>query len=266
MIKNKSILLTGGGSGIGRALAAALAAKGANLMLAGRRAGPLEETAAELRGSGSVSLAVADVTDPQARHDLVKAAIRQMGEVDILINNAGGVRAGRLEQIEAEDLRRMIDVNLIAPIMLSREVIPFMRARGSGLIVNITSGIALIGMPFYATYAASKAGLARFGEALRRELSGEGIGVLTVYPGATDTPMMTSSNAGPELGFTREKPADVADAVVAAIERGNFDVVRGGQRRQEMLALNQNSPEQLDEMFLRIKPQLEEAVRDHRAL
>lgn len=234
-------------------------------MLVGRRAEPLEETVAALRG-GSASFVVADVTDSGARQDIVKAVIRQKGQIDMLINNAGGVRAGRLERTEEEDLGRMIEVNLVAPIMLCREAIPFMRARVSGLIVNIASSIALIGMPFYATYAATKAGLARFGEALRRELTGEGIAVLTVYPGATDTPMMTSSNAGPELGFNRESPADVADAVVTAIERGDRDVIRGGQRRQEMLALNHGKPEQLDQMFLQIKPQLEQAVRDHRAL
>lgn len=86
----------------------------------------------------------------------------------------------------------MIEVDLLAPILLTQAALPHLRAMGNGLVVNVTSGIALIGVPFYATYAAAKAGLARFGEALRRELKGEGVHVLTLYPGATDTPMMQS--------------------------------------------------------------------------
>ena len=97
------------------------------------------------------------------------------------------------------------------------------------MVVNVTSGIALIGAPFYATYAAAKAGLARFGESLRRELKGEGVHVLTVYPGGTDTPMMKTNRAGPELGFGREPASAVADATIEGIEADAFEVVRGGE-------------------------------------
>jgi uncharacterized oxidoreductase len=102
------------------------------------------------------------------------------------------------------------------------------------MVVNITSGIALIGAPFYATYAAAKAGLARFGEALRRELKGEGIHVLIVYPGATDTPMIKTNRAGPELGFGREPASAVADATIEGIEAGAFEVIRGGETRAQL--------------------------------
>jgi short-subunit dehydrogenase len=87
----------------------------------------------------------------------------------------------------------MLNVDLLAPILLTRAALPSLRASGDAMVVNVTSGIALIGVPFYATYAAAEAGLARFGEALRRELKGEGIHVLTVYPGGTDTPMMKTN-------------------------------------------------------------------------
>jgi uncharacterized oxidoreductase len=100
----------------------------------------------------------------------------------------------------------MLNVDLLAPILLTRAAMPSLRASGDAMVVNITSGIALIGAPFYATYTAAKAGLARFGEALRRELKGEGIHVLTVYPGATDTPMMKTNRAGSELGFSASPP------------------------------------------------------------
>ena len=134
------------------------------------------------------------------------------------------------------------------------------------MVVNVTSGIALIGAPFYTTYAAVKAGLARFGEALRRELKGEGIHVLTAYPGGTDTPMMKSNRAGPELGFSREPASAVADAIIEGIEADAFEVIRGGETRAKMIALNRDDPAAVDERFLGLKPALEDAVKDHSAL
>ena len=121
-------------------------------------------------------------------------------------------------------------------------------------------------MPFYATYAATKADFARFGEALRRELKGEGIHVLTAYPGVTDTPMMKTNRAGPELGFGREPASAVADAVIDGIETEAFKVIRGGETRAQMIALNRDEPSAVDDCFLGIKSALEEAVKDHSAL
>ena len=129
-------------------------------------------------------------------------------------------------------------------------------------MINVTSGIALIGAPFYATYAAAKAGLARFGEALRRELKGEGIHVLTLYPGATETPMMKTNRAGPELGFNREPASAVAAATIAGIEADAFEVVRGGEICAQMIALNRDNPAAIDERMLAMKPALEEAVEE----
>jgi short-subunit dehydrogenase len=134
------------------------------------------------------------------------------------------------------------------------------------MIVNVASGIALIGVPFYATYAATKAGLARFGEALRRELKGEGVHVLTAYPGGTDTPMMKSNRAGAELGFSREPASAVAAAILEGIEVNAFEVIRGGEARSQMIALNRDDPAVIDERFLSLKPALEDAVKDHSAL
>ena len=160
----------------------------------------------------------------------------------------------------------MVTVDLLAPILLTRAALPALRASGDAVVVNVTSGIALMGAPFYTTYAAVKAGLARFGEALRRELKGEGVHVLTIYPGATDTPMMKSNRAGPELGFSREPASAVAAAIVEGIETSAFDVIRGGEARAQMIALNRDNPAAVDEQFLRLKPALENAVKGHSAL
>ncbi len=179
-IKGKRVLITGGSSGIGFALAQALVAKGASVVVSGRREAALATAVAELGRTGAaVSSVAADVSTPAGRDATLKHAISALGGLDILINNAGGVRAGRLENTPEEELQAMIEVDLVAPILLTREALPALRQSGDAMIVNVASGIALIGAPFYATYAATKAGLARFGEALRRELKGEGIHVLT---------------------------------------------------------------------------------------
>ncbi|MNV70730.1 putative oxidoreductase SadH [compost metagenome] len=160
----------------------------------------------------------------------------------------------------------MVTVDLLAPILLTRAAIPALRASGDAMVVNVTSGIALVGAPFYTTYAAVKAGLAHFGESLRRELKGEGIHVLTAYPGGTDTPMMQSNRAGPELGFSREPASAVAEAIVQGIETDAFEVIRGGETRAQMIALNRQDPAAVDARFLTLKPALEDAVKDHSAL
>jgi short-subunit dehydrogenase len=266
-IKGKRVLITGGSSGIGLALAQAMLAKSARVVITGRRPDALAKAIQELQRTGSSVWSVtADVATHEGRAATIKHAVEALGGLDILVNNAGGVRAGRLESTPEAELQAMIDVDLVAPILLTRAALPMLRASGEAMVVNVASGIALIGAPFYATYAATKAGLARFGEALRRELKGEGVHVLTAYPGGTDTPMMKSNRAGPELGFAREPASAVADAIVEGIEADAFDVIRGGEARAQMIALNRDNPAAVDERFLGLKPALEDAVKDHVAL
>jgi len=268
-LQGKRVLVTGGSSGIGFAIAKALLARGARIAITGRRSAIVSAAVEELRktgGGGSVTGIAADVGTEEGRTRTLRHALDTLGGLDILVNNAGGVRAGRLEATSQKEIETMLNVDLLAPILLTRSALPSLRASGDAMVVNVTSRAALIGSPFYATYAAAKAGLARFGEALRRELKGEGIHVMTVYPGGTDTPMMKTNRAGPELGFGREPASEVADATVEGIETDVFEVIRGGEALTQTIVLNRDNPAAIDERMLAMKPALEEAVKDHSAL
>jgi uncharacterized oxidoreductase len=266
-IRNRRVLITGGSSGIGLALAQVLGSKGAHVAISGRQSDRLNTAIASLSAAGVAAQAItADVATQSGRDATVAGALEALGGVDILVNNAGGVRAGRLENTADAEILAMIEVDLVAPILLTRALLPSLRESGDSAVVNVASGIALIGMPFYTTYAAVKAGLAHFGEALRRELAGEGIHVMTAYPGATETPMMRTSRAGAELGFVREPALAVADAICAGLEENAFEVIRGGEAREQMITLNRNDPAALDRRFAGMKAALEDAVRDHSAL
>lgn len=163
------------------------------MTLVGRRQEPLEETArlvSETRGEAQV--VSGDVTDPEVRQRAVETAVERFGGLEVLTNSAGAVRAGRSENVDAEEIQTQIEANLTAPILLTRPALPALRDGGEAAIVNVSSRFGLVGMPFYSAYGATKAGIAHFGEALRRELYGEGVHVMTVYPGATDSTFHSS--------------------------------------------------------------------------
>lgn len=266
-LANRSSLITGGGSGIGRAIAQELARQHGRITLFGRRDYALEQTARLVAEAGGEPQIVAgDVRDACARERVVAAALERFGSLDIVVNCAGCVAAGRLELLSDDDIRQMVEVNLLGPMLLTRAALPALRESGDAMIVNLSSAVALIGLAYYATYSATKAGVALFSEALRRELYGEGVHVLTVYPNATRTPMMATTTAGPELGFDYEPPEAVAEAVVAGMRSGAVEVVRDKERRAKMLEANRERPAEVDARLSRKKRQLEDAVSHHRSM
>jgi len=270
-LTSRRVLLTGAGSGIGRRLALELATRGAQLVLVGRHEQPLTETATMVgvRG-GSAHVLTADLTTPGAPERVVGSALELLGGLDVLINNAGNVRAGRLDEVDTADILAMLALNLTAPILLTKAALPHLRAaataHGGAAVLGISSGIALVGLPFYATYAATKAGLARFDEALRRELIGTGIRVATAYPGATDTAMMATSQAGEELGFGRRPVEEVAAEIVAGLEAGDAEINTSLRERRGMQDLNATAPLDVDAALTPKLAEMEAATRSHRSI
>jgi len=270
-LTSSRVLLTGAGSGIGRRLALELATRGAQLVLVGRHEQPLTETATMVgvRG-GSAHVLTADLTAPGEPERVVGSALELLGGLDVLINNAGNVRAGRLDEVDTPDILAMLALNLTAPILLTKAALPHLRAaaaaHGGAAVLGISSGIALVGLPFYATYAATKAGLARFDEALRRELIGTGVRAATAYPGATDTAMMATSQAGQDLGFGRRPVEEVAAEIVAGLEAGDAEINTSLRERRGMQDLNATAPLDVDAALTPKLAEMEAATRSHRSI
>lgn len=269
-LRNRHGVITGAGSGIGRALAERFGGRGARLLLVGRREPMLWETAeAVVAAGGSAEVLALDITADGAAEVIADAAREAVGTVDLLVNNAGNVRAGRLEQAEVADIRAMVGLNLTAPILLTRALLPQLRASArsrGGIVVTIASGIALVSMPFYTTYAAAKTGVAAFGHALRRELYGSGVHVATVYPGATATAMMDTSTAGEDLGFGRRPVDAVVTETLEALGRGEHEINTSLPTRREMQRMHARDPLAVDVALAPRLDRMEAAVRHHRSI
>ncbi len=187
IFKDKAVIITGGSEGVGAATARMFAEAGANLMLVARSKRNLESMAEELRDKTRVEIFAMDVADAEACVDVFKKTEFEFGRVDILINNAGFHKRGPVESVDTADLARMIDVNLRAPIMLSRVALPYLRDAGGGAIINVGSLAGRTFVPNSATYSASKNGLRAFTYSLFEELRDSGIKIAIVSPGPIST-------------------------------------------------------------------------------
>jgi short-subunit dehydrogenase len=186
-LKDKTVIITGGSEGVGAASARAFAKAGANLVLVARTRENLEVIANELSKVTRVQIVPMDVSDAEACASLLERAAVEFGAIHVLVNNAGYHARGPVETVGADDLGTMVDVNLKAPIILSRLAIPYLREAGQGAIINVASLAGRTPVPGAATYSATKFGLRAFTFALADELVGSDIKLAALSPGPIDT-------------------------------------------------------------------------------
>ena len=212
-------VVTGAGSGIGRAVAVALAAHGARVALAGRRAQLLDETAAAIGAAGGTALAVVvDITDPVEVDALFDAVEKAWGRVDLLFNNAGiNTTRRNFANLPVADWHRVIDTNLSGAFFCTRRALVAMRRQGAGTIVNLVSTAAKrAGAGSGVAYGASKAGMASLTQSILAEEAAYNIRACSIFPGAVNTPLMDRRATPPDAAARAAmlQPEDVAAAVV----------------------------------------------------
>ena len=217
-LQGSTVLLTGASGGIGRAIARALHREGAQLKLSARRVEVLEELRTEL---GDLELLPADLSDLEEVRGLAERA----GTVDVLVSNAGLPASGRLDSFSAEQIDRAVDVNLRAPIQLTRALLPAMLERGAGHLVFISSLSGKVASPRAALYSATKFGLRGLAHGLRQDLYGTGVGVSAVYPGfVRDAGMFADADVTAPGPLRPVSPAQVASAVLRGIEEDGLEL------------------------------------------
>ncbi len=216
IFKDKTVIITGGSEGVGAATARLFAEAGANLMLVARGKKKLEALAEELRDKTRVEIFAMDVSDPEACTNLFKKAEFEYGRVDILINNAGHHVRAPFDEAAVDDLAKTIDVNLRAPIMLTRLAIPRIHEAGGGAIINVGSLAGRTYVPNSAVYAASKAGLRSLTYTLAEEMIGGNIKFGLVSPGPIDTGfIMADIDSTSNLVFSQ--PMSTAEEVAQVV-------------------------------------------------
>lgn len=229
-INDQVVMLTGANGGIGRAIAGELGRRGATLILVTRKPDGAADVEQQLVNTGSrVCRLSGDIAQAQVPGRLIADALRHFGHIDILINCAGVQNFGLFADEAELDTIQLMQTNAIAPMNLTRAVLPSMLQRNQGWIVNVGSIFGSIGFPCFASYSASKFALRGFSEALRRELTGSGIGVTYVAPRFTRTAFNRGAvtRMANALGMNQDEPETVAARVVAAIERGRRNAYLG---------------------------------------
>jgi short-subunit dehydrogenase len=217
-IEGATVLLTGATGGLGEAIARELSQRGADLVLTGTRADALEQLGREL---GARTL-VADLAD---RSD-VERLLREAGDVDVLVANAGIPGAGTLPKLDPQEIDRVLEVNLRAPIVMARLLAPSMVERGAGQLVFVASFAGRVAAASESSiYTATKFGLRGFAHVLRAQMSRKGVGVSVVTPGPiSQAGMFARRGRKPPPLIRPRSPQDVAKAVAKAIERNQAEV------------------------------------------
>lgn len=243
-LRGKVVVITGAGSGIGRALAESLAGRGCRLALVDLRDEGLAGTVERLPPGAVASQYVADVAEPEAVAELPARVLADHGGVDVLINNAGVALGGTFEAIEPADFDWLFSINFQGVVRMTRAFLPLLKERSEGLIVNMSSVFGLVAPPGQTAYAASKFAVRGFSESLRHELRETGVRVCVVHPGGVATLIADNARIAKNLdeealaqgrqamrSALKMPPAEAADAIVRAIEARRPRVLVGRDAR-----------------------------------
>jgi 3-oxoacyl-[acyl-carrier protein] reductase len=251
-------LVTGGGRGLGRAYAQALAQAGMAVAVTARTESELQEAVQQIEQSGGRALAVpADVTDPQAVAQMVATVERQLGPVDLLVNNAGRALAFALVvEIEEDEWWREIEVNLRGPFLCARAVLPAMIARRRGRIINVASHGGLLVVERASAYCVSKAALLRLSQFLDVETREHGITVFAIHPGTVHTPMNEYSRTAE---IVRRRAPLIQQRYQKFYEEGTFHPVE--QSVALILFLASGKADALSGRFISVDDDVQELVR-----
>ena len=225
-LRDKNILLTGAAGGIGRQLAVRLAERGAHLALVDANEEVLKEVGAAVPRS---KIIVGDLSSSQGCLAIADAATEALGQIDVLINLAGMMSFRCFEDEDLDVMERIIEVNLLGAMRLTRHVLPAMVERDQGRIINVGSVFGSIGFAYFTAYSASKFGLRGFSEALRRELYDSKIKVMYLAPRAVKTPLNTGRimRMGKATKMNMDSPEVVVERVLKAIDNDRKEVYIG---------------------------------------
>jgi short-subunit dehydrogenase len=259
--QDKKVLITGGSKGIGRSIIAELYKKDVRqIAVVGRDLKAIKTLKVEFPEAEFLCIQ-GDVSELESIKNVVATVKNKWGHLDILINNAGVVSAGNLEEIEDEDIIAQQNINVTGLILLTKHALPLLKKSKEAAIINVSSGLGLIAMPFYAPYAATKAAVKHFSEAMRRELKPFNIHVMIVYPTATDTPMMKTASGG-----EMDSPELVASKTVDGLENNEIDVILGGSQRIKDNKANFKDPLEFDKKVSGMYDAMKARASKHRSM
>ena len=243
-MSGKNALLTGATGGIGPHIARALAANGINLVLSGRRADRLRELSAELRsGSVRIETATADLTRVDELEDLAGNAVGALGQIDILINNAGLEEIVPYQRQEPAQIQATVLTNVMAPLLLTRILLPAMLARSDGHIISIAAMAGRLAMPFGSAYSGTKAALSEWALSLWMELQGTGVKVTAICPGfVTGSGMFARKGRDAPGSLGSCTPGQVAEAVVKALQSNKPEILVNSMPVRPLMVLKSISP------------------------
>jgi len=261
-LTKKKIFVTGGSAGIGKALIEELSGHGVkDIAIMGRTAEKLDELEKQFSGIRFIKIQ-GDVSNLDDIKNAVKTLKNEWGALDILVNNAGVVSAGLLEEISDEDIISQVNVNVSGLILLTKHLLPLLKKSSEGALINVSSGLGYIGMPFYSVYAATKAAVKHFSEAMRRELADYPLHVMTVYPTSTDTDMMKTAR----VDRTMDSPENVARSTLEGLLREDIEVILGGDKQKHMVQTNLEEPLKIDKKVREQYESLRKRAKHHRSM